>query len=92
MEVVQVRMPKGMIKEIDVMVKKGRYANRSDVIRVALRMMGWRNMIGSIPNTGDSVQEVKEIRRKLSKEINSFDYIEKINKLADWSAPFKLDK
>ena len=38
-------------------------------------------MIGSIPNTGDSVEEVKEIRRKLSKEIKSFKDIEKLNNL-----------
>ena len=38
-------------------------------------------MIGIIPNTGDSVQEVKEMRRKLSKEIKSFEDIEKINNL-----------
>ena len=83
MEVVQVRMPKAMIKMIDGFVKKGVYANRSDAVRNAIRLIEWKSMIGSIPNTGDSVQEVKEMRRKLSKEIKSFEDIEKINKLAD---------
>lgn len=83
MEVVQVRMPKAMIKMIDSFVKKGIYTNRSDAVRDAIRLIEWKRMIGSIPNTGDSVEEVKEIRKKLSKEIRSFEDIEKINKLAD---------
>ena len=83
MEVVQVRMPKAMIKELDTLVKKGVYANRSDAVRNAIRLIEWKSMIGSIPNTGDSVEEVREIRKKLSKEINRFEDIEEINKLAD---------
>ena len=87
MDVIQVRMPKVMIKEIDALVKKGEHANKSDVIRDAVRKqvtyMRLKSMIGSIPNRGDSVKEVKEIRKRLSKEIKSFDDIEKINKLAD---------
>jgi len=78
-------MPKAMIKEIDKCVKSRKYTNRSDVIRDALRKqftyMQLKSMIGIIPNTGDSVQEVKEMRRKLSKEIKSFEDIEKINNL-----------
>ncbi len=83
MQVVQVRMPKAMIKEIDTLVKKGIYTNRSDAVRNAIRLIEWKSMIGSIPNTGDSVEEVREIRRKLSKEIKSFEDIEKLNQLAD---------
>ena len=87
MKVVQVRMPKAMIKELDTLVKKGEHSNRSDVVRDALRKqlayMRLKSMIGSIPNTGDSVEEVREIRKKLSKEINRFEDIEEINKLAD---------
>ena len=39
--------------------------------------------IGTIPNTGDSVKEIREIRNKLSKEIKSYKDIEEINKLVD---------
>lgn len=34
-------------------------------------------------NKLDSVQEVKQIRKKLSKQVKSFKDLEKINKLAD---------
>lgn len=38
----------------------------------------WEKEIGTLPNTGDSVKEVREIRKKLSKE--KFD-LEEINNL-----------
>ncbi len=75
MEVVQVRMPKGMIKMIDSFVKKEIYTSRSDAVRDAVRLIEWKRMIGSIPNTGDSVEEVREIRRKLSKEDLDLEHI-----------------
>ena len=37
MELVQVRLPKSMIKEIKAQLKKGYYASKSDLIRDALR-------------------------------------------------------
>ncbi|MEM4263456.1 MAG: ribbon-helix-helix domain-containing protein [Candidatus Woesearchaeota archaeon] len=80
-DVVQVRMSKGLIEKVDKLVDKGIYANRSDAIRDAVRRINWGNVIGSIPNTGDSVKEIREIRKKLSKEIKSFKDVEKINKL-----------
>lgn len=39
-----------------------------------------KRMVGILPNTGDSVKEIREIRKKLSKE--KFD-LNEINKLAD---------
>jgi len=42
-----------------------------------------KELIGCIPNTGDSVKEVREIRRLLSKQVKAPKYLEKINKLAD---------
>ncbi|MBS3115802.1 ribbon-helix-helix protein, CopG family [Candidatus Woesearchaeota archaeon] len=72
MEVVQARLPETLVSEIDELVKKKMYHNRSDVIRDALRKLTTseriHRMIGTIPNTGDSVKEVREIRKKLSKE------------------------
>lgn len=40
-------------------------------------------MIGIIPNNKDSVKEVREIRKKLSKQVKTFNDIKKINKLLD---------
>ena len=37
MELIQVRLPKSMIKEIKAQLKKGHYASKSDLIRDALR-------------------------------------------------------
>jgi Arc/MetJ-type ribon-helix-helix transcriptional regulator len=79
MSVTQVRLPEGLDKELDVLVKTGIYTNKSDVIRDALRRLILEKQIGSMPNTGDSVKEVREIRKKLSKE--KFD-LDEINKLA----------
>jgi len=68
MSVTQVRLPEGLIIEIDKLVEKGFYTNKSDVIRDAIRKLVLEKQIGSIPDTGDSVKELKEIRKKLSKE------------------------
>ncbi|MCK4670003.1 MAG: ribbon-helix-helix protein, CopG family [Nanoarchaeota archaeon] len=78
MNVAQVRLPKGLMHEIDVLVDKGLYANKSDVVRDAIRKLVLEKQIGSIPNTGDSVKEIRVIRKKLSKEEVDLD---KINKL-----------
>lgn len=72
MEAVQARLPETLVSEIDELVEKKIYHNRSDVIRDAVRKLTAseriHKMVGSIPNTGDSVKEVREIRKKLSKE------------------------
>jgi len=81
MDTIQVRMSKGLIKKLDSLVNTGMYANRSDAMRDAVRRMHWENIIGSIPNTGDSVKEIREIRKKLSKKIKSFKDLKKINRL-----------
>ncbi len=67
MPVNQVRLPKGLIKEVNSLVNKGFYANKSEVIRDAVRILLLERHIGSIPNTGDSVEEIGAIRKKLSK-------------------------
>src|SRR3989338_3413721 len=39
MKVLQVRLPKGLEKEVDKLIKKGYYTNRSDLIRNAIRKL-----------------------------------------------------
>ncbi len=68
MTVTQVRLPKGLLKEMNKLVSKGLYTNKSDVVRDAIRRLILENQVGSIRNTGDSVKEIREIRKKLSKE------------------------
>ena len=75
MEVTQVRLPTGIVKEVDNLIHRGLYKNKSDVVRDALRRLILEQQVGSIKNTGDSVKEVKEIRKKLSKEKISLDEI-----------------
>ncbi len=78
MELMQVRLPGKLIQEVNGFVKKGYYATKSDVIRDAIRKLILEKQIGSIPNTGDSVKEIRKIRKELSKkDIN----IEEINRL-----------
>jgi len=80
MDVTQVRLPEGLITEIDKLVDKGFYTNKSDVIRDAIRKLVLEKQIGSIPDTGDSVREVREIRKKLSKEKFNLNEINQLNK------------
>ncbi len=80
MDTVQVRLSHGIIEKVDDLVETGIYANRSDVIRDAVRRLILDKLVGIIPNTGDSVKEVKEMRKRLSKE--KFN-LEEINKLAE---------
>ncbi|MDO8655896.1 MAG: ribbon-helix-helix domain-containing protein [Nanoarchaeota archaeon] len=80
MAVAQVRLPEGLMQEVDVLVEKGLYTNKSEVIRDALRQLILERQLGSVPNTGDSVQEVREIRKKLSTDFSVED-LEDVNKL-----------
>jgi Arc/MetJ-type ribon-helix-helix transcriptional regulator len=88
MEVIQTRLPDGLVRGMEDLVSRGFYTNKSDVMRDALRKLInekqlVEKQIGTIPNTGDSVKEIREIRNKLSKEIKSYKDIEEINKLVD---------
>ena len=80
MSVAQVRVPEGLIKEVDRLVKKGFYSTKSDVIRDAIRKLVLEKQIGSIPNKGDSVKQVRRARKILSKEKINLD---EINSLAN---------
>ncbi|HLD79512.1 MAG TPA: ribbon-helix-helix domain-containing protein [Candidatus Nanoarchaeia archaeon] len=83
MDTIQIRLSHGLVERIDDLVETGIYTNRSDAVRDAVRRLILSNLVGIIPNTGDSVKEIREIRRKLSKEIKSFKDVEEINKLID---------
>ena len=83
MDTVQVRLSHGLIESMDDLVDTGIYSSRSDVVRDAVRRLVLDKLVGIIPNTGDSVKEMREIKKKLSKEIKSFKDIEEINKLID---------
>ncbi len=79
METMQIRINEQLVKELDKVVKSGFYANRADVIRDAVRRFIWQGQVGSIPNKGDAVKQVRKIRDKLSKEIKSYKDIESLN-------------
>lgn len=80
MDTIQIRLSHGLIERIDDFVGMGIYANRSDVIRDAVRRFVLDKLVGIIPDTGDSVKEVKGIRKILAKE--KFN-LEDINRLAE---------
>lgn len=80
MAVTQVRLPEGIIEEVDKLVERGFYTNKSDVVRDALRRLILERQIGSIPNTGDSVEEMRAIKKKLSKETFDLNAINKLGK------------
>ena len=83
MDTVQVRLSHGLVESMDGLVDTGIYSSRSDVVRDAVRRLVLDKLVGIIPNAGDSVKEMREIKKKLSKEIKSFKDIEEINKLID---------
>ena len=80
MDTIQVRLSHGLVGKIDELVETGIYSSRSDVLRDALRRLILDKLISILQDKGDSVKEVKELRKRLSKE--KFD-LEEINKLAD---------
>lgn len=80
MLVSQVRIPEKLIEEVNKLVKKGFYSSKSDVIREAIRKLVLEKQIGSIPNIGDSVKEVRKIREKLSKKKINLDDINNLAK------------
>ena len=80
MSVTQVRLPEGLLKKIDNLVEKGIYSNKSDVVRDAVRRLVLEKQIGSIPDTGDSVKEIRELRKRLSREKTD---LKRINRLGE---------
>jgi Arc/MetJ-type ribon-helix-helix transcriptional regulator len=68
MDTIQIRLNHELINLIDALVDKGIYSNRSEVIRDAVRRFVWEKEVASIPNEKDSVQQIRKIRKILSKE------------------------
>lgn len=68
------------MEEVERLVNKGIYTSKSDVIRDALRKLILEKQIGSVPNTGDSVKEIREIRKRLSEGFTLRD-LDEINAL-----------
>ncbi|HIG96521.1 TPA: ribbon-helix-helix protein, CopG family [Candidatus Woesearchaeota archaeon] len=83
MAVAQVRVPEGLMKEVDKLVDNGLYTNKSDVIRDALRKLILDKQIGTVPHTGDSVKEIRDLRKRLSKKFKGVEDLEEINRLGD---------
>lgn len=78
MAVTQVRLPEGLVRHMDNLVEKGIYTSKSDVVRDALRKLflaDLERIIGLIPDTGDSVKEVRAIRKRLAKQKLDLDEI-----------------
>ena len=80
MDTLQIRLSHGLVERIDSLVELGIYSNRSDAIRDAVRRLVLDKIIGIAKDTRDSVKEIKDIRKRLSKE--KFN-LQKIDKLAD---------
>lgn len=78
MELTQVRLPSKLVAELDRFVKQGYYASKSDLIRDAIRRLLLERQVGSIPNKGDAVRQVRAVREKLSKEDLDIDAINKL--------------
>ncbi len=75
MDTLQRRMSRGLIERIDSLIESGIYANRSDVIRDAVRRFVWEKEVGSIKKKGNSVKLIRKARRILSKEKIDLDEI-----------------
>ena len=81
MDTLQIRMNKELIKRIDNFVKLGVYSKRADVIRDAVRRFVWEKEVGSIPNKGNAVRQVRKIREALSKNNRNFQELNEFGKL-----------
>jgi len=75
MDTLQIRVNKGLLKRIDILVKSGIYSNRADVIRDAVRRFVWEKEVGSIYPKGKATEQVRKIRNKLSREKLNLDEI-----------------
>jgi len=68
MDTLQIRLSHGLIERIDSFIGKDIYANRSEVIRDAVRRFVWEREVGTISMKGSGVELVRKARKKLSKE------------------------
>jgi Arc/MetJ-type ribon-helix-helix transcriptional regulator len=75
MVLTQVRIPEKLSKEVDFIIKKGFYENKSDFFRDAIRRRVFEEQLRSVESKGDSVKEIKRIRKKLSQQKVDLDEI-----------------
>ena len=82
MDTLQIRMNKELVKRVDSLVKTGVYSSRSDVIRDSVRRFVWEKEVGSIKNNNkNSVEEIRNIRKKLSNEPIDLEEMNNFGKL-----------
>jgi len=79
MKVTQVRLPVKLIAKVDQLVEEGFYHSRSDLLREAIRKTVLEKYIGIVENKNNSVKEIREIRKKLSKMQINLDEINNLN-------------
>jgi Arc/MetJ-type ribon-helix-helix transcriptional regulator len=83
MATIQIRLSDGLLRYVDSLVKSGMYSSRSDAIRDSVRkrmsLEALDRVTGILPDTGDSVKEIREIRKKLSKKIKSFEDMKRLD-------------
>lgn len=82
MEQIQVRISKGIIERVDSLVEAGIYETRSDAIRDGVRKLVVSDLVGIIPNKGDTVKGLRELRKKLSRGMTK-GKLRELNKLLD---------
>ena len=75
MDVVQVRLPDGVKKGIDKLVAQKLYDTPSDFMRGAARRLLIDSLIGILPEGKESVEEIRILRNKLSKEPLDFSAV-----------------
>ena len=78
MDTVQIRLSPKIVKVVDSLVKSGVYSSRSDVMRDAVRRLVLDRVVGIIPDKGDSIKEVRDVRKELSKRIKSIKEVNEI--------------
>ncbi|HII14694.1 MAG TPA: hypothetical protein HA362_00105 [Nanoarchaeota archaeon] len=75
MDTIQIRMSHGLVQIMDSLVDSGVYANRSDVIRDAVRRFVWAKEVGTVSLKGSGVSLVRKARKILSKQNIDIDEI-----------------
>jgi len=52
MKVITIRLPEGVVKELDVLIECGRYSSRAEVIREAVRELVRKELISARAQVG----------------------------------------
>lgn len=82
MEQIQVRISRGIIERVDSLVEAGIYETRSDAIRDGVRKLVVSDLVGIIPDKGDTIKDLRALRKKLSKGMTK-EKLREFNKLID---------